>query len=89
MDQFKNVTESRINDYLFMQLAVVKNICPDLDIDIGDSKFNPIYELDSHEFEKNLSQPCSDLIYQCQLNDVILNCSKIFSSFATDLGHCC
>ena len=89
LNQFKNVADGQIDDYLFMKLAVVKNVCPDLDIDIGTDRFNPILELNSHELEKNLTQPCSDLIYQCQLNEVKLNCSRIFSSFITDLGHCC
>ena len=89
LDEFKNLTGAKVSDLLLMKLAVIQNICPNIVIGTSGTKFDSSLVDESHLLEHDLAQPCSDLLFNCTLNDVDLDCMKIFKSFSTDLGHCC
>jgi len=66
-----------------MKLAVVKNLCPNMDIRLGGTKFNPALEEESHILDQALAQPCSDLLFDCSLYELPMNCSRLFKTFST------
>ena len=83
LNEFKGVSSDKINDRLFMKLAVVKNLCPNTKIGLGGTKFNPALEDESHILDRALAQPCSDLLFDCSLYELPMNCSRLFKSFTT------
>lgn len=83
MEELNGMRINEMNDLQIMKMTVLKNMCPSLKLELGGAKFNPELEDESRELDQDLAQPCSDLLFDCSLNELNFNCSTIFKSFAT------
>ena len=89
LDEFNRTSDPESNVRLLMKMSVVEGLCPEIKTGFSGTKFDSELTEEWHQLEHDLGQPCTDLLSDCKLNNVDIDCRKIFKPFSADLGQCC
>ncbi len=77
------------DDNLVMKYKVVAGVCADFPRANISTRLKEDLVDDAQLYERQLSQPCSNMIKDCKLNDRDHDCKEIFHEFTADHGECC